>query len=110
MAVASFSGVSWARPPDLLTLERDEVHLWLLTLDEYVVYFERFLPRLAPEELERVWRYYFQKDREHFAVTRAMAKTILGGYLNVAPKTVQFRYNSFGKPTLADPGPADLQF
>jgi len=109
MTVANFSS-GWLKPPEILSIEREEVHVWLLTLDEYVVYFERFLAWLAPEELERVWRYYFQKDRERFAVARAMVKTILSGYLNVPRTNVKFRYNSFGKPRLADPGPADLRF
>ncbi|MGH9968807.1 MAG: 4'-phosphopantetheinyl transferase family protein [Pyrinomonadaceae bacterium] len=106
----TFSGMNWAMAQELPSLATDDVHVWLLRLDEYVVHFEWFLQTLAPEDLEKLCRFHFQKDREHFAVARVMAKTILGGYLNVAVQEVHFRYNAFGKPALVDPGPKDLRF
>lgn len=106
---AMVPGVIWATP-DEPHLFRDEVHVWCLALDEYVVYLKSFLQMLATEEVEKTWRYYFEKDREHFAVARGMTKTILGGYLKVMPNEVRFRYNSFGKPALADDCKADLRF
>jgi len=106
----TFSEVSWATGQKPSALQTDDVHVWLLPLNDYVAHFDWFLQCLAPEELEKVWHYYFQKDREHFAATRAMSKAILGGYLNVTAKEVQFLYNAFGKPYLADPGPMDLRF
>lgn len=96
--------------PQFPPLTTEDVHVWLLRLDEYVAHFEWFLQRLAPEEVERVWRYHRQKDREHFAIARAMTKAILGGYLNVAAEEVRFRYNAFGKPAIVDSGANDLRF
>jgi len=101
--------VNWATPHEPLFLCRNEVHVWWLTLDEYAVYLERFLERLSAEELERAGRYYNQKDRDHFVIARGITRTLLGGYLTLAPKEVQFRYNSFGKPAIANQN-KDLRF
>lgn len=110
MAFTTFSGVSWATAREFPPLTTEDVHVWLLRLEEYVAHFEWFLQRLAPDEVERVWRYHRKKDREHFAVARAMTKAILGGYLNVAAEQVRFRYNAFGKPAVDHIGANDLRF
>jgi 4'-phosphopantetheinyl transferase len=110
MADAARSEATWETPPKLLSLERDDVHVWLIRLDDYVIHFESLLQRLARDELERVGRYYFQKDRERFAVGRAITKTILGRYLSVSATQVRFSYNAFGKPFLAGPAAYDLRF
>jgi 4'-phosphopantetheinyl transferase len=42
----------------------------------------------------------FEKDRRRFIVARGTLRMILGRYLNLAPKELQFEYLARGKPVL----------
>ncbi len=57
---------------------------------------------LSPDEHTRADRFYFQKDRERFTIARGLLRIILGRYLNMEPCCLQFRYNPYGKPALAN--------
>jgi 4'-phosphopantetheinyl transferase len=80
---------------------RDDLHLWRAHLSRLE---ERdWRASLAASELERADRFRVTDDRRRYTVTRALLRTILGEYLNLAPRSLSFMYNSFGKPSL---GPA----
>ena len=83
--------------PASLSLPLDEVHVWRLALDRPV---EAFRDLLQPDELTRADRFYFEKDRKHFAVARGFLRRLLGGYLQAPPKSVRFTYGAWGKPAL----------
>lgn len=74
-----------------------EVHVWRLTLDRPV---ENFRELLQPDELARADRFYFEKDRKHFAVARGFLRLLLGRYSQRDPKQLQFSYGAWGKPAL----------
>jgi len=57
---------------------------------------------LCPDERERAARFRFQKDREHYITGRGILRSILARYLQTSPNKLQFRYNAYGKPSLAD--------
>jgi 4'-phosphopantetheinyl transferase len=52
--------------------------------------------------LERAGRFHFARDRDHYTVARAVLRDILGRYLGLAPASLRFKYNPFGKPSLDD--------
>jgi len=84
-----------------LALQQGEVHVWLADLNH-----SRFADRdidciLSQEERERVARFYFQRDRDQFIAGRAMLRLILGRYLNMNPRRLQFNQGPHGKPALA---------
>jgi 4'-phosphopantetheinyl transferase len=91
----------WRSPPEILVLGCDEVHVWRATLDQTPPQIQSFRHYLAADEQARAERFYFQRDREHFIVTRGVLRAILGGYLNRAPESLSFCYSSHGKPALA---------
>lgn len=62
---------------------------------------------LSVDELERVAKYHFERDRDHFIVRRGILRVVLANYLETTPAAVRFSYNEFGKPRLADPGRPD---
>ncbi len=93
----------WELPPDELTLEDDQVHVWRADLDwpEAVVHHLR--QTLDAAEIARAERYRFQRDCDHFMVARGLLRSILGRYLKVEPDTLRFRYGAQGKPYLIKP-------
>ena len=55
---------------------------------------------LDTDELARANRFYFEKDRKHFVVARGFLRALLGRYLQLEPKQLQFSYGAWGKPAL----------
>ena len=67
---------SWCPPPEALTLENNEVHVWLAFLDLAASELQSLQHTLVAEELRRAGRYYFQKDRQLFAVARELLPAV----------------------------------
>jgi 4'-phosphopantetheinyl transferase len=57
---------------------------------------------LAPEELERVDRFLFARDRELFVAAHAALRRALGAALDVPPRELRFEREEGGRPRLAD--------
>ncbi|WP_419420939.1 4'-phosphopantetheinyl transferase family protein [Legionella sp. D16C41] len=57
---------------------------------------------LNEEELTRAKRFYFPKHQRRFAVARMMLRFILSRYLPIAPEAINFSYNHYGKPSVAN--------
>jgi 4'-phosphopantetheinyl transferase len=92
----------WSQPPREAVLRSGEVNVWLGDLNvapESVAEFERVL---SPDERERAGRFRFEKDRAHYIAGRGILRSILGRYLQASPGELRFRYNTHGKPYLAD--------
>src|SRR5437868_3393790 len=98
---------AWRLPPESLTLNRDEVHVWRAHLSALPSAVTDLLGTLAPDERARAERFHFEKDRNHYIVARGVLRAILGRYLNVAPDEIRFAYSHYGKPALAGDLKAD---
>lgn len=94
----------WHSPPTPLVLSKNVVHIWRTDLNLPQSQIESFAKTLAPDELNRANRFYFERDRKHFIAGRGILRSILGRYLNVEPVQLQFSYSSRGKPGLANLG------
>ena len=90
----------WQAPPNALTLQPDEVHVWRVALDQPDAVVERLAETLAPDEASRAARFYFDRDRRHYTVGRGILRTLLGRYLDQPPTTLAFAYGAQNKPTL----------
>ena len=91
-----------------MTLEEDEVHVWIVRLDLVSGVTDQLQQTLDTDEASRASRFHFEKDRSHFIAARGRLRTILGKYLNLDPKTLRFGYGRQGKPFLFDN--PDLRF
>ncbi|HEX8092146.1 MAG TPA: 4'-phosphopantetheinyl transferase superfamily protein [Blastocatellia bacterium] len=91
---------TWRTPPDSLTAVRDEVHVWLLALDQPPSYIQSLKAILSADEQDRANRFHFQKDHDHYVVARGTVRTILGRYLRTGPGRLRFSYTYYGKPAL----------
>ncbi|UCG25170.1 MAG: 4'-phosphopantetheinyl transferase superfamily protein [Chloroflexota bacterium] len=103
--------MKWNRPPATVLLSPDEVHVWRAALDLPGPALQRLRQTLSPEELERAARYHFNRDRRRFVVRWAALRDIIGRYLDMAPRQLQFVLGQHGKPSIA-PGlnQSDVQF
>lgn len=101
----------WCLPSKQLSLGDSEVHVWRAALDETLSTIASFRGLLAVDELAKADRFYFQSDREHFIVAHGVLRSLLGFYLNSAPRRLSFRYSSHGKPALLlEPRPDAIRF
>ncbi len=67
---------------------------------------------ITPDENERMARFVFERDRRQFLITRALVRTMLSRYAEVAPSDWRFITNQYGRPEVLDrpAGVADLRF
>ena len=86
----------------LLSLEPDEVHLWLAFPDEIVDegLISAYEQLLTPQEKERQGRLRFLKHRHQYLITRALVRTMLSRFTGIDPAGMRFRKNRYGKPEL----------
>ncbi|MGZ5450613.1 MAG: 4'-phosphopantetheinyl transferase family protein [Thermoanaerobaculia bacterium] len=88
----------------ILPLASDEVHVWMTHYDGigdeslHAAYREL----LDPVEREQQSRFYFERDRLRYLVTRALVRTVLSRYADVDPKQWVFSFNSYGRPEPAN--------
>jgi 4'-phosphopantetheinyl transferase len=93
--------MTWETSPPQWHLPEDEVHVWLVQLDE--VPEERTVKLaalLSTRECERAARFYRRQEQNRFLVSRATLRGILAHYLQVAPASLRFALNAHGKPEL----------
>jgi 4'-phosphopantetheinyl transferase len=91
-----------------------DVHVWCAFCDEIrdealLGEYERLL---SADERERRSRFVFPHDRHRFLVTRALVRTVLSTYADVAPADWTFVVNTYGRPEIAPrhPGAGMLSF
>lgn len=96
---------TWLDAPEEIVLDEGEVHVWRARLDQCEETLRRLTRLLSADERERAERFYFRRDRDHFAAARGALRTILGRYAAVAPGLLRFTYNAYGKPALSGGGP-----
>lgn len=85
-----------------VTLLSDEVHVWCVCLDLLSTCFEYLERVLSEDEVDRATRFYFERHRQCFVITRGMLRIILSWYLKRKPRELCFCYNKYGKPAIAD--------
>jgi 4'-phosphopantetheinyl transferase len=58
---------------------------------------------MTPDEEKRCGRFHFERDRQLFIATRALARTVLSNYFPVPPGDWRFSTGEHGKPFIASP-------
>ncbi len=58
---------------------------------------------LTDDERTKRDRFHFEKDQHSCLVTRALVRTVLSRYENIAPKDWRFLTNDHGRPEIAEP-------
>lgn len=96
---------SWETPPQQLTLEADEIHVWRAHLDCNESVLGPLEATLASDEKARADRFVFPRDRNAFIATRGILRELLGRYVHLAAVNLEFDYGAQGKPTLRTKSP-----
>ena len=82
----------------------DAIDVWLAFYND--IHDERLLASLrdllSDEERRQEPRFYFADDRKRYLVTRALVRTVLSRYADVAPADWTFSTNGYGRPAIAD--------
>jgi 4'-phosphopantetheinyl transferase len=79
-----------------------DVQLWIAHLDSLSPYeLEACLAVLDSSERARAARFQFQRDRQHYAVTRGLLRRLLGAILDQSPSEIALAYGERGKPMLS---------
>jgi phosphopantetheinyl transferase len=92
--------------PPLLT---GEVHIYATLLAHCSQWGGEQLGVLDASERDRATRFHFEEDRYRFQKTRAALRLLLGDYLAIDPREVEFHEGPHGKPYL-EGSQSDLQF
>ena len=91
----------WQLPREKLSMpEAQELHLWLIELDQSDT---GFLSLLSTDELSRREGFASLDEARRFAVARGAARSILGKYLGAAANAIEFAYGPLGKPEIQQP-------
>jgi 4'-phosphopantetheinyl transferase len=100
----------WLDPPSHFSLGEAQIHLWRAPLRLSATSLAELRQLLSDDERVRADRYRFDGPAQTFTVGRGVLRLILSRYLGADPRQLQFGYNRYGKPELADVGQSWLQF
>jgi 4'-phosphopantetheinyl transferase len=94
---------AWRPAPPDLPLTAGQVHVWRAGLDLQPGVLRRQEKQLSADERERAACIRVEQARDRFVAGRAILRAVLGRYLDVEPKRVEFAYTEQGKPYLSWP-------
>lgn len=85
------------------TLGENELHIWHARLSDLADQLPRLGALLCPEERARAGRFYFERDRNAFILSRAILRSLLGEYCRIPADKIAFGYGPRGKPVVHVP-------
>jgi 4'-phosphopantetheinyl transferase len=91
-------------------LQGEEIHVWTVTVSDWLPFLTELAETLNHAERERVARFRFERDRRRFSLCRGLLRTLLGDYLSIGPREVEFQFGPQDKPGLASPTASGLEF
>ena len=97
-------------PAQHVILAADAVHVWRVDLRVAMECVQRLETTLSSAERGRAVRFRFPEHRERFTVSHGALRDILSRYLDIPASELVFEANAHGKPALALPEHAWLQF
>ena len=88
-----------------VTLNPYEVHLWSAVPDEIqdnklLTFYSQLM---TSSERDQYQRFHFAKHRHQYLITRALVRTTLSRYADVAPEQWRFSKNAYGRPEIVYP-------
>jgi 4'-phosphopantetheinyl transferase len=100
----------WENPPLRLKLNHNEIHIWLININNFTQDIAFFSQLLSPDELLRTKKYKGEHLQHNFIINRGFLRVILAKYLSINGKQIKFIYNQKGKPYLSDNSQSNIQF
>lgn len=72
--------------------------VWRICISSTIPHINDFWALLSADEQERAQRYYREKDKQRFIVSRGALRILLGKYLDIAPGQIIFEIGENKKP------------
>ena len=88
----------------------ESIELWTLPLSDIGDRFQDHAQSLSAEERQRAARFKNSKDCRRFTLARGSLRSILSQYLGTPANTIQFSYDTHGKPQLAKTHQSSFEF
>jgi len=92
------SDYPWLSRNEPIPLAENEIHVWRASTNMPPSVGNQLAQWLSPDELARIGRYRFERDRLRFMTSRGILRILLGAYLELDPKQLIFDYGPHGKP------------
>jgi 4'-phosphopantetheinyl transferase len=90
----------WTTPRERVHVSPGQVHVWLVPTNRLEISAKPPQSLISSGELESCLRMTRPSDRRRCIAVRAALRSILGGYLGVAPSALSFATSAAGKPCL----------
>jgi 4'-phosphopantetheinyl transferase len=100
----------WMPASSCAPLLAGDVHVWSVSLECARSIVSEAFDTLSGDERDRARRFHFERDSRRFVRARAALRQILGGYLEMDPADLSFRYGTHGKPALTGNAAGALSF
>jgi 4'-phosphopantetheinyl transferase len=84
-----------------IRMPNDEVHIWNFDLNKYSNQIDKFVTILSTDELIRAGKFYFEKDKNWFILSRGLLRIFVNIYSAIPAKEIKFIFNDFGKPSIS---------
>lgn len=100
MAEQNEQQLQWETPPPALHLLQEEVHVWRVSLAQSDASLAARFACLSSEEQQRARRFHFERDQRRYIISQSSLRQLIGWYVQLAPREVQFQHGQRGKPIL----------
>jgi 4'-phosphopantetheinyl transferase len=87
-----------------------EIHVWSVTIADWLPFLVTLGTTLNGDECDRAARFHFERDRRRFTVCRGLLRALLGNYLALDPRQIEFHLGPHEKPELATSITTRLEF
>src|SRR6187402_3560452 len=94
--------VNWHQDTGCSFSLTNDIDVWRIDIEANLPLIPRFLTLLEPDEIKRAGRYYQEKDRQRFTVSRAALRIILSRYIHQPAADIRFGIGPNKKPFLAN--------
>jgi 4'-phosphopantetheinyl transferase len=95
------AGNLWRPAPPNPVLADGEAHVWAASLKSHAPALQRHSETLSSDERARAAKFIFDIHRHRYITGRSMLRRVLGRYLDVDSRRLEFVVSPLGKPGLA---------
>lgn len=81
-------------------LNNDDLHVWLVSVKDFIAKIDNFWSILSKTEKTRANRFVFPEHKERFIIVHGILRQLLAKYLHTKPEDLSFITNKYGKPKI----------
>src|SRR5207248_3635617 len=89
------------------TVGQNEIHVWFAYGSSNALQQAEYKTLLSRDELDRMARFHFERDRHAFVFAHGFLRSLLAEYLQLSPGELRFDYSDHAKPSISA---IDIQF